>query len=640
MRPRDKIAIFTAVLFLAALARLAALDSLPPGWRDDELIEVDMDRRIAAGWRPLYIEEAEGHEPLYHYVHAVTIVLFGPSRLSYRWLSAACGLLAVALTMAVGKQRFGWRVALLAGVAMATGFWPLMYSRFGLRHIGVLPALLVVMYGAGKVEGGKWKVERWGWSAGMGLGLAAGLYTYFAGRIAPLILAGFALYLLALHRSTFRAIWLQWLFAAALAVLLFAPLGLYLAQRPLETRLAVVGKPLIELSQGNPMPALETAVGTLGMFTFRGDPEWLYNLSGRPLFDWLTGAFFYLGILVAARRCKRPEYGLLLLWLAIGILPAMVSLPPASFGHTIAAMPAVYLLLAVGLDRVIDGLTTLRQARYGRAWAGILPLIVLAWHGVLAVQAYAIDWRDHPATRFLYHADMADAARYLNRHPQITDVAISTIAEELRLDARGMELDLAPDGAFVRLFDARHALVLPAGKIANVITISDPPLAPRVQALLMRQATLVDSGPLTASGPAFRLYAVRQMDPAAESAPVTFGAQIELMSAALDPVAAPGQVVQIQTTWRVKSAALPETLKLFVHLLSADGNLLATADRLDVWPPLLGAGDQFIQWNDLALPANLAAGRYLVAVGLYQPDGSRWQTDAGRDQVTFDLSVR
>ena len=67
-----------AVLFLAALARFSALDRVPPGWRDDELIEIGMDTRIQQGWRPLYIREAEGHEPLYHYLHAGTLASVRP----------------------------------------------------------------------------------------------------------------------------------------------------------------------------------------------------------------------------------------------------------------------------------------------------------------------------------------------------------------------------------------------------------------------------------------------------------------------------------------------------------------------------------------------------------------------------------
>ena len=127
------------ILLLAAVFRFAAIDAAPPGWRDDELIEFNMDRRIADGWRPLFIAEAEGHEPLYHYLHAGTLVLFGDNIIGYKWLPMACGLLTIALSYALARKMFGGKAALLTAALLAVSFWPIMYSRFGVRHIGVLP---------------------------------------------------------------------------------------------------------------------------------------------------------------------------------------------------------------------------------------------------------------------------------------------------------------------------------------------------------------------------------------------------------------------------------------------------------------------------------------------------------------------
>ncbi len=179
------------ILLLAATFRFFAVDSAPPGWRDDELIEFGMDRRIADGWRPLFIAEAEGHEPVYHYLHAGTIALFGDNIIGYRWLPLAGGLLTIALTYALARKMFGKslpviasraaakqsslvvdvdeiasshpptplhsaqdaprndlgaKVALLAAALLAVSFWPVMYSRFGVRHIGVLPWMLGAFY--------------------------------------------------------------------------------------------------------------------------------------------------------------------------------------------------------------------------------------------------------------------------------------------------------------------------------------------------------------------------------------------------------------------------------------------------------------------------------------------------------------
>src|SRR5512140_1784021 len=169
------------VLFIGALFRFVAADAAPPGWRDDELIEFNMDQRIAQGWRPLFITEAEGHEPFYHYLHAGTILLFGENIVGYKWLPFAFGLLTVVLTFALAKRMFGVRVAVLAAALMAVSFWPIMYARLGLRHIGILPLML----GAFLILWSRLSSRHrpTGKSAPLiaGILLAATLMTYFAG---------------------------------------------------------------------------------------------------------------------------------------------------------------------------------------------------------------------------------------------------------------------------------------------------------------------------------------------------------------------------------------------------------------------------------------------------------------------------
>src|SRR5512136_316406 len=128
---RNSLWLMITILLIATAFRFLAIDSAPPGWRDDELIEFDMDRRIADGWRPLFIIEAEGHEPFYHYLHAGTIILFGDNIIGYKWLPFAFGLLTVSLTYALARRMFGVRTALLAAALMAVSFWPIMYARFG-----------------------------------------------------------------------------------------------------------------------------------------------------------------------------------------------------------------------------------------------------------------------------------------------------------------------------------------------------------------------------------------------------------------------------------------------------------------------------------------------------------------------------
>ena len=155
------------------------------------------------------------------------------------------------------------------------------------------------------------------------------------------------MYLLIFQRSIFKRVWWRYLLAIGIAALIALPMFIEISRTPGgEKRTEVVGGPLIELRKGNVQPAIDTTLGTLGMFTFAGDPEWLYNVENRPVFDWITGLFFYLGVMVCLIRLKRVESGFALVWLIVGIAPAFVSIPAASFSHTVAALPVVYMLAA------------------------------------------------------------------------------------------------------------------------------------------------------------------------------------------------------------------------------------------------------------------------------------------------------
>ena len=81
----------------------------------------------------------------------------------------------------------------------------------------------------------------------------------------------------------------------------------------------------------------------------------------------------------------------------------------------------------------------------------------------------------------------------------------------------------------------------------------------------------------------------------------------------------PGEPLTWLTYWRVRApAAAP--LKLFLHLLDAEGTYVVGEDRLDVWYDNWAAGDILVQVHELTPPADLAPGRYQVELGVYDPE--------------------
>ncbi len=144
MPRRTELVLSTLILLLAAWLRVYRLSDLPPGWRDDEVVETTIHAALVLDGRgPLYFPQAEGHEPLFHYLSAGWIALAGRSLFSVRLLPVFLGLLSVAALYRLARRLFGPSAALLAAGGLAVSFWGLMYARFKLRHVAEgVPMLL------------------------------------------------------------------------------------------------------------------------------------------------------------------------------------------------------------------------------------------------------------------------------------------------------------------------------------------------------------------------------------------------------------------------------------------------------------------------------------------------------------------
>jgi hypothetical protein len=635
--------ILASVLLLSALMRFPALDRVPPGWRDDELIEIDMDSRIEQGWRPLYIREAEGHEPLYHYLHAGTLALFGHNTFGYRWLPAAFGTLSVALLFALARRLFGFKVAALTGALYGVGLWPVLYSRFGVRHIGVMPFILLALYALAQlsilnsrfskrplnIDNWQLKIDHWTLIFGISMGL--GLYVYYAAWVMPALTIAFGVYLLVFDRQRFRQAWPALVFALAIAGIIFFPLGWDLAHGPRVTRIEVTGAPVQALLEGNPRPVLETTLGTLGMFTFKGDPEWLYNFSGLPVFDWIAGAAFYLGVLICLLRLRDARYGFVLAWLVVGLSPAFISVPPASFSHTIAAQGAVYLMPALALVQISNFKFQVSNLKWRfphlrfEIWYLIFATFVV-WVAWYTYHYYFDWWPNHAMVRFDYHADTHDLARWLDTQADGGDIAISTTSTQLAprpfpLEPFALDLDLKRHDITPRWFDGAWALVFPNGGGGRIALLSFPPINPLLESFLPSQAAEYHNPPTDQL--AFRVYrdsAAPGSRGATSNDISTFAGKLTLASATI-PVMPPrdGGDGFLATIWRV-DAPLTGPLKVFAHLFDANGRMIGGDDRLNVLVESLHPGDVFVQINRLPRPAQAACAPCRIGIGVYNPD--------------------
>lgn len=653
----EKVAILALTLLAFAL-RLWNLDGVPPGWRDDELINsLVISQKVLDGNWAVYYPDASGHEALYHALNAAMLGAFGPGVPGIRWLSVLLGTLTVPLTYLVGRRLFGTTVGLVAATALAFSFWSLMYSRIGLRHISTPVLTLAAFYfflrglgiGAGRPVMDKSQSGiRDFLLAAVFMGL--NFYTYFASRGVPLILLAFGVYVGLVARPLLWRRWRGLVLMFGVAALLALPLAVTLSRQPeAEGRVSELAVPLTEARAGNFAPLQHHVVATLNMFHSDGDSEWLYNIPHRPIFGVIGALFFWAGVALAAvyalralyfaaRRKEPPELqwslpgAFLLLWWVAGIAPAFISVPPGSLGHTILAQPAVYILAALPVWWV-------QRTKVGEGRPLLVGLLVVALVASVAVRdlpAYFQEWPQRGMVRFLYRADIHDVARYLDAHPQVTDFGVTgLLAGPWDKLALAINLD-NPENYAPRWYNPERALLLRP----NVSFSGYPAVASPYESAFERVPDVAGIG-------GYRLNRVNRTADGAEE--ICFANGLCWISAVYD--AADGR---LELGWRVAEPLdLPPMplisnppppgvyagprLYVFAQLQDAAGSFLVGDDGLWVDPATLRPGDVFVQQHHLAAPETLAG--VTAVFGLYDPmTGERVLTQDGRDFIRVDVA--
>ena len=476
-RRTEAVALFF-ILVVAAAFRVYQLGQIPPGITHDEADHGHDAIAILHGARPIYETVGYGREPLYDYVAAWLMPIFGPHYTTLRLASVLAGLLLIVVAHFWIRRAFDVPTALVTSSLLAVAFWAIPSDRQALRS-ALLPTLFTIViyfmwqalqpYKHHALPRPSPAAARWLAYALAGLFLGLSLYTYMAARALPGVFVLLWFYLLIFHRSLWKTNWSGLIGMVALGVIVTLPMFSYLAAHPgTEQRLTQLSGPIDRLFAGDPSELAGNVLGALGMFTVSGDNLWLYNIPGRPILDFFLGVMFYFGLVLTILRFRKIEYALILFWLLLGIFPSLLTGVVASSLRSIAAQPIVYLIVAIGgieivrgIDRVVDS-HTLRS----------IPLVVLIIAITVSTYHDYFDlWGQAPDVRVAYHHTLFEVAQYLDRDPDAQPVvAISSIYPNRYHDPYAMELTLYRDdlslrwftGSFVDMTGEPHAsLVFP-----------------------------------------------------------------------------------------------------------------------------------------------------------------------------------
>jgi hypothetical protein len=679
---RVEIILFVLILALGAALRLTALGSVPPGVTHDEADHALDAAGVLAGNTPLYFSTGYGREPLFDYLTAPLMLIFGQRYLTSRITAALLGTILLALVYVwVRRATQNGELALATMAGLAFSFWGISSSRQALRSITLpvlfMAAAIAMRYGI-RVEEDlevdsplerlrpSVTIDRWGRFVLAGVFLGLSIYTYLPARVMWLVFPAFFIFLSLTQPGVIRRAWPGLLVMLGVAALVAAPLIVYLVNHPgIEARLIELSAPLDHLLSGDSEQLQKDIRTGLGIITVRGDPLWLYNIPGKPLIGPLMSLLFYLGLSVAimslvepyrpAQRGRRSydeafrissANAFMLLTLAAGLSPALVTEPAASIPRVIGMQPALYYFPALAAVYMADWARQ-RVGQQGETavWAafGIVILVV----GGMAINDYFVDWGRARDVRVAYHTTLVETLHYLDDHPELgPDVMVSTIYPGRLHDPAVARMTLRRDDLNLRWFDGRSSLVLP-NQAAYTIILPEiaQPESPLPQWEIgqtgVQQVTTLSLGPddFNRTVRIVEVYLPEGVPAPNGQPPVALsaGGIITLHNSEYQVVGGvpiPGAEIEVLTFWQVEESTDQEIV-FFTHALDSSGELIAQQDLTGAsawsWQP----GDLILQVHRFKLPDDTPPGPLELEVGAYTlPDMERLPfTDASSAPV-------
>jgi 4-amino-4-deoxy-L-arabinose transferase-like glycosyltransferase len=616
------------ILWLAFVLRVAAIGQIPPGLTHDEANNGMAAIQTLNGQPQIFYDINKGIEPLIIYLEALAFAAFGIGPVQLRLVNVFCGLLTVALIYPLTARLFNRRAALLAMTGTAIFFWPVFVSRLTLRAILLPPLLMAALYALWYSLREKNPRRSHYFFAASGLVSGIAMYTYLSSRFVPLLALSLFGWQLLRKQIKRRHGWGLLLYFAVWIVVI-TPLGRHYWQNRVsfsERSSQVTTIPY--LLNGEFGPTVQNTLRTLGMFTFHGDDTDRYNLDGRPLFDWLNGALFYLGLgLLLFRLGQSPRRAgpasLLWLWLLVMLLPDFITDDSPHFLRVIGALPAITIIWAIGLEYAYRQISVRLNQPSHRLFATrrIIPSALLALLLGLTtlhtIYDYFFRWANAAEARHIYGADIAQIARHLQND---TDDALPVISSEYYLDLDQFRLALHSGGnpPFAFWFDGEQSLALPppdSGLLPRYLFSAATPPPAEWQSLLLPVAAASGrdySGYQLAANATTQLTGL--FDPKTELA-VNINNDLLLENYRLLGNVVSGGKFHVLLNWQVLRPQPPDADYTFVmELRDPQGHVWAIADGNGYPPRYWQPGVQALQLLTARLPGDLPPRAFTLTV--------------------------
>ena len=397
------------------------------------------------------------------------------------------------------------------------------------------------------------------------------------------------------------------------------------------------------LLAGNWRPVSSSALATLGMFVWRGDPQSHYNLPGRPVFEMFSSGLFLVGFLIALFDLRHPAKAFCVLWTIMMLIPGMLSQPAPHFIRTSGALVTSFIFPGLAVDWLVTRLVNKWQ-RIGLV--GCLGVLLLVNFG-LTLRDYFYRWADLAEVRSFRHANLAETTRYFDQVPDSTPVAACTffLNEQhffWRTERQALPYLLNRRDLKIGWYDCLESQLFPhGGQESRYFFQNEAVFAPFLPQAWVDQATPLaefsQSRVVTLSvtdelaGWIFEFHQPNLTSPVFDETMQFLGFQPSTESFV------PGSTLTILTAWRVLATPSPD-LSIFLHLYNSSGDLLTQGDALTALSDTFYPEDVFVQRHFIVLPVDTIPGEYKLVTGLYIRGGNRLLLDFGEsDSLTLQF---
>jgi Dolichyl-phosphate-mannose-protein mannosyltransferase len=379
-----------AACLLVVFFRVYRINQVPPEMVSDHAEKLLDVWDVLHGQTHIFFPRNTGREAIQMYLTAGIINLLhtGYTYLSLKLGTILAGLLTLPYIYLLGTELGNRRVGLLAMLLAGIAYWPNVISRVGLRFplypLFVAPTLYYLMRGMRTSRRNNFILA--------GLALGIGLHGYTPIRILPIVVVvAVGLYLLHPQARGKRTQTVTGLLVLVLvSLILFLPLLRFALEYPslfdlrALSRLGTTERPL----PGSALSIFFTNLWNASTMFFWSDGNiWVHSVTGSPALDFVSGALYFLGVvLLLIRYIRRRTWQDLLLLLAVPLLmlPSILSLAfpdenPA-LNRAAGAIVPVFLIIAIALDGLMSVLEKRNPSRRGSylSWGLAIVLIFIA----------------------------------------------------------------------------------------------------------------------------------------------------------------------------------------------------------------------------------------------------------------------